>query len=164
MKKNPDGWVPLTTRELTPREKRELSIRYGDAIGNETRKLVCQLPEDGQKVLITTAWGDVVIDIFHADPDGVFFEDHEDMDEVIAWRPLIEPYKEDNAPTVVNEKLTTERPQGEWIYNQYCGNPNIGNWHCSECRHIIYGGYSQKPYYNFCPNCGARMKGGQADE
>ena len=93
--KNPDGWVPLTTRELTPKEKRELSIRYGDTIGNETRKLICQLPEDGQKVLITTAWGDVVIDIFHADPDGVFFEDHEDMDDVIAWRPLIEPYKEE---------------------------------------------------------------------
>lgn len=94
MKKNPDGWVPLTTRELTPKEKRELSIRYGIAIG-ETRKFICQLPEDGQKVLITTAWSDVVIDIFHADSDGAYFEDHEDWDEVIAWRPLIEPYKEE---------------------------------------------------------------------
>lgn len=51
-----------------------------------------------------------------------------------------------------------ERPHGEWIYNQYDGNANIGNWHCSECRHIVYGGYSQKPYYNFCPNCGADMR------
>ena len=57
------------------------------------------------------------------------------------------------------EKALSERPQGEWEYNQYDGNPNIGNWHCSECRHIVYGGYSQKPYYNFCPNCGADMRG-----
>lgn len=50
------------------------------------------------------------------------------------------------------------RPHGEWKYNQYDGNLNIGNWHCSECRHIVFGGYSQKPYYNYCPNCGADMR------
>jgi hypothetical protein len=53
-----------------------------------------------------------------------------------------------------------ERPQGEWKYAQYDANPNIGNWHCSGCGHIVFGGYSQKPYYNFCPNCGAKMNGG----
>lgn len=58
----------------------------------------------------------------------------------------------DNAPTV-EERLT-----GEWKYNQYDANGNIGNWHCSECRHIVYGGRSQKPYYNYCPNCGAKME------
>lgn len=51
------------------------------------------MPEDGQKVFITTSWGAVTIDIFHVDPDGNYFEDHEDSDDVIAWRPLIEPYK-----------------------------------------------------------------------
>ena len=43
---------------------------------------------------------------------------------------------------------------GHWEWVQYDYNPKLGNWHCSECRHIIFGGYSQKPYYNFCPNCG----------
>ena len=52
----------------------------------------------------------------------------------------------DNAPTV-------ERPQGKWIYNQY------DDWHCSECRHLEIGGYNQKPSANFCPNCGADMRG-----
>ncbi len=57
------------------------------------------------------------------------------------------------------------RQQGEWEYVQYDSNPNIGNWHCSECRHIplVFGGYSQKPYYNFCPNCGADMRKGGAE-
>ena len=66
-----------------------------------------------------------------------------------------------NAPTVEPLKIyefkgcdncELERPQGEWIYNQY------DDWHCSECRHIEIGGYNQKPSANFCPNCGAKMK------
>lgn len=59
--------------------------------------------------------------------------------------------------------LEEQRPQGEWEYNQYDGNANIGNWHCSKCRHLIFGGYSQKPYYSFCPNCGADMRKGDEE-
>lgn len=54
-----------------------------------------------------------------------------------------------------------ERPQGEWEYTQYDGNPNIGNWHCSECRHIVPGMYISKPEDNFCSFCGADMRGGE---
>jgi len=50
----------------------------------------------------------------------------------------------DNAPTV------EERPQGEWIYSQ-------GSLKCSRC------GYddtrNHKANSNFCPNCGADMRG-----
>lgn len=60
-------------------------------------------------------------------------------------------------------QATYARPQGKWEYNQYDGNVNIGNWHCSECRHIIYGGLSQKPYYKFCPMCGADMTQGERE-
>lgn len=45
-----------------------------------------------------------------------------------------------------------ERPRGRWVYLQYDGNPDIGNWHCSECRFIA------KPTYDFCPGCGIPMK------
>lgn len=51
----------------------------------------------------------------------------------------------------------TERPQGEWIYNSY-GN-GCGNWHCSECGVIIFMGKNANN--NFCPNCGADMRGEQ---
>lgn len=70
----------------------------------------------------------------------------------------IKPCPNKDDMTINNATTVEERPQGEWIYTQYDGNPNIGNWHCSECRHIVFGGYSQKPYYNFCPNCGADMR------
>jgi len=57
------------------------------------------------------------------------------------------------------------RPQlktGHWEYVQYDYNPNIGNWHCSECRNIVIecadknkdGGI---PTYSYCPKCGVKM-------
>lgn len=50
---------------------------------------------------------------------------------------------------------------GRWEYNQYDGNPNIGNWHCSECHRIIdykpLYKWEKGPNFKYCPNCGARM-------
>ena len=57
-------------------------------------------------------------------------------------------------PTIDPESL---RPQGEWEFDSgvdYC-------YKCSECE-------AQRPphyiYDNYCPNCGAKMKGGNDDE
>lgn len=50
---------------------------------------------------------------------------------------------------------------GKWEWVQYVGLSNIGNWHCSECRHIVIDGaykHSEMPKYEYCPNCGVRMK------
>lgn len=53
----------------------------------------------------------------------------------------------DNAPTV------EERPQGEWICDYINGFGNkIG--HCSKCMYRC-------EHSNFCPNCGADMRGGR---
>lgn len=62
-----------------------------------------------------------------------------------------------NLPTV-----TAEPKKGHWEYVQYDGNPKIGNWHCSECRRVVFLLKSQKsgetPLYDYCPWCGARME------
>ena len=60
--------------------------------------------------------------------------------------------------------VTPAEKVGHWEYVQYDGNPNIGNWHCSECRAIvnyepIYN-WEKKPHYKFCPNCGSYNGGG----
>ena len=49
-----------------------------------------------------------------------------------------------------------ERPQGEWIKWNFKTFGAMGDWEykCSNCEKV-YGGE-----YNFCPNCGADMKGG----
>lgn len=54
------------------------------------------------------------------------------------------------------------RPTGKWEYVQYDYNPNIGNWHCSECRFMFV--MSGVPEYKYCPNCGARMAESEKEE
>ena len=49
---------------------------------------------------------------------------------------------------MLSEKARADRPQGEWIDDGFAH-------HCSECGKQGVG----IEYYNYCPNCGARMKG-----
>ena len=62
----------------------------------------------------------------------------------------------DAAPSVTPQPKT-----GRWEWVQYDGNPNIGNWHCSECRTIIPHMPEETdntPIYKWCPMCGAKME------
>lgn len=77
-------WIPVKTKELTAEEKEE----YPDS----TFMWDCHLPDDDQDVLITTSWGDVMICTFCCDDLGSYF-DEMDVDDVLAWMPLPEPYK-----------------------------------------------------------------------
>lgn len=49
-----------------------------------------------------------------------------------------------------------ERKQGRWEYVDYGG---FGNWHCTACRKIAIVNGNE----NYCPNCGADMRGGDTD-
>lgn len=60
----------------------------------------------------------------------------------------------DSIPSVKQERT------GHWEWVQYDSNPNIGNWHCSECRTIIPHMPEETdntPIYKWCPMCGAKM-------
>jgi hypothetical protein len=54
--------------------------------------------------------------------------------------------------------ITPQPKMGRWKYVQYDNNPNIGNWHCSECRGICTEMHSIEDAYNYCPDCGAKME------
>ena len=56
------------------------------------------------------------------------------------------------AVSIIASIPSADRPQGEWIATTMvdCGAPI---WLCSMCEYESYG------TYNFCPSCGARMKG-----
>lgn len=84
------GWIPVKTRPMTEEEKENYSeyLFEGDGLIYE-----CPLPDDGQEVLITSKYGSVDKTTFYTDC-GNYFEDYEDYDEVIAWKPLPEPFKE----------------------------------------------------------------------
>ena len=56
---------------------------------------------------------------------------------------------------------SVEQKQGKWEWVQYDSNPNIGNWHCSECRTIIPHMPEETdntPIYKWCPMCGVKME------
>ena len=80
------SWIPIKTRPMTEEEKEEIGHEYAFMYD-------CPLPDDGQDVLITDCYGDVEIDTFCRDGEGVYFENNCDDGEVIAWMPLPEPYK-----------------------------------------------------------------------
>lgn len=83
----PQGdWIPIKTRPLTEEEKEEYpdySFMYD-----------CQMPEDGQQILISTKYG-VEFDTCFAD-DGYYLDSDRDWEDVYAWQPLPKPYKEED--------------------------------------------------------------------
>ena len=90
----PTAWIPITFRRADDDEYKEFIERH-DVIPREECKVCnCRMPDDGQEVLVTTCGGYVCEDIFCADPDYYGFEDS-DLDDVIAWMPKPEAYKED---------------------------------------------------------------------
>ena len=84
----PNKWIPLIKRPMTKEEREEYKGMTGIT---ETMILNCPLPEDGEEVFVSYG-GYVCVDTFH-DDDGCYFEDVE-IDEVEAWMPLPNAYKE----------------------------------------------------------------------
>ena len=96
-----------------------------------------------------------------------------DLSEYEACSCVCEIYDKciDNAPTVTPDKIQAlmsdylvyrcepERPHGEWIKWNFKTFGALGDWEykCSNCEKV-YGGE-----YNFCPNCGADMRGGEEE-
>ena len=85
-----NSWIPTKTRPMTDEEKEY----YSEYLFEDNGFIYeCPLPNDGQEVLITSNYGSVDKTTFYTDC-GNYFENYEDYDEVIAWKPLPQPYKE----------------------------------------------------------------------
>ena len=57
----------------------------------------------------------------------------------------------------LNDLPSADRPSGEWIHK-----PQIGwgeSWICSICGEKTTSSIMGYPRYEYCPNCGAKMKG-----
>lgn len=71
---------------------------------------------------------------------------------------------------VIDEQPTIEeRKTGTWIHGREIARTMFGDklmeidyegWSCSICG-CCCEDWRQKPTYNFCPSCGARMEGGE---
>ena len=82
----PQKWIPFRKRELTE-EEQEMYPEW-------SYWLDCELPEDGDEILISSpTWG-VYKDTFNNDGSaGCYLEGDEEIDDGMAWRPLPEPWK-----------------------------------------------------------------------
>lgn len=87
-------WRVITKRPMTDEERADAAERLGCDIEDEDAVIFCNLPEDGKDVLVCTWYGHIYIDTLYSDDQGCYFEDAGDMEGVIAWMPLPEPYKE----------------------------------------------------------------------
>lgn len=77
-------WIPIKFKETTDEDgfdKEEYPIM-----------LDCSTPEDGQEILVCTDNGYVMFDTFFND-DGCYLDSGYDLEEIVAWMPLPEPYK-----------------------------------------------------------------------
>ena len=73
-------------------------------------------------------------------------------------------YAEEEATALYNAGYR-KQSEGEWIgeADGYADGELVYDvWHCSECNHCIDDGTDDADLLpNFCPNCGAKMKGGE---
>ena len=66
---------------------------------------------------------------------------------------------EDDAIEAISMLPSAEPKKGQWygIYDGYAdGNPVYDEWECSCCGFIIED--DNEPTWNYCPNCGAKMR------
>ena len=85
-------WHEITTRPLTEEEKAEYAESGYDDYEIPEYLLSCEMPKDGQDILIATSWG-VSQDLCMADCDEAgnnmySLEDHGDWDGVEAWAAM----------------------------------------------------------------------------
>ena len=87
------GWNVITKSPMDADERAYWSEQLGYEIPADEAYMYGNLPEEGEDVLVCTASGTVFIDSLCCD-EGCYFEDYGEMDGIVAWRPLPEPYRE----------------------------------------------------------------------
>jgi hypothetical protein len=92
------------------------------------------------------------------------FSESKELD-VADWfqhRIFVQNMSDIDRQTILNlPSATPQQKTGHWEWVQYDANPNIGNWHCSECRCNLRGETNGGPVRlpKYCPECGTKMKG-----
>lgn len=83
-------WIPIKWHDCTDEDREE----YG--FNNDIVAVFdCEMPDDNQSILVTTSHGYVYQDVCYID-DGYSLDSGWDwIDDIKAWMPLPEPYKEE---------------------------------------------------------------------
>lgn len=87
------GWNVITKCPMDADEIADWCERLGYEIPPDEAFMYGNLPDEGEDVLVCTMSGTIFIDSLCWD-EGCYFEDYGEMDGIVAWRPLPEPYRE----------------------------------------------------------------------
>ena len=83
-------WYKITTRPLDEEEKEWFAEQGYEPWEMPEFMYDCEMPEDGQEILIATPWG-TDKDICSNDAEyGIGLENHDDFDNVYAWAEMPE--------------------------------------------------------------------------
>lgn len=89
LSENKGEWIPVKYHEITDEEREREGYPKEWAC-----HLDCEMPYDGQQILITTKGGFVELDECYKDGDAFSLDSNYDwVDDVIAWMPLPSPYE-----------------------------------------------------------------------
>ena len=77
--------------------------------------------------------------------------------ELVANAPTVPlpDFKDGYKQAIIDGKTNFSRPQGEWKYDGFC--VTTSQYKCSVC------GMPSLDRSKYCPNCGAKMKGGEGE-
>jgi len=84
------------------------------------------------------------------------------------WKECISSAYRRQVIDMAIEALSADVLQGEWLQREIidddmeCG-VNDDATECSVCGYVFDSHYWAKTYFNYCPNCGAKMKGGDSE-
>ena len=88
-----------------------------------------------------------------------------DLRQAEVWDDLDGVLNRTKTAKKLYKKGWRKQSEGEWIgeADGYADGELVYDvWHCSECNHCIDDGTDDPDLLpNFCPNCGAKMKGGE---
>ena len=88
-------WIPVKFRPMDSEEREYWEDQFGEELADEDAVMFdCPMPEDGQEILVSyRKW--INMDKCEIDGGCYGLEGNGDWDDVIAWMPLPEPYKEE---------------------------------------------------------------------
>ena len=87
-------WHRITKRPMTEEEVENYCELYDCGTDEFEHVIYENLPNDGDNVLICTRHGTIHDDTFSEERYGFYFEEYGDLEDVVAWMPLPDPYRE----------------------------------------------------------------------
>ena len=83
-------WIPVSWHETTEEERAENGYPK-----NWVVLMDCEMPSDEQEILVTTRYGTVEKDVCYEDGEFSLDSGYDWIDDILAWMPLPEAYRED---------------------------------------------------------------------